>query len=202
MQRRSTPKLAPTPLGVLVKAERPGTVGGMRVLRILLAVAVAISPTLALAADAGAPRLSDDDLCVRSRTLRVESVQLVTRRWLARIDAMKAACSVAWVKTGAVKVADGRVSPEQRGDVKCPKGPPPGETKESVWSVLSLFLAEPVFTDERISIGDETLDGANERCEALDTSQGVVLRPLVNDLPALRRIVAWKAPRGDAGAPK
>ncbi len=143
-------------------------------------------------ADAGA--LTEAQACKATRPARVEAVQVRTRQWLKRIADMRAACTVAWIKTGAFTVHGNRVAPEQKGDVKCPKGPPAGETKESVWNVLSLFLAEPEVTDEAMTSGEQFVDDFNVRCLTFDAEQGLVLRPLVSDMPALRKILAWKPP--------
>jgi hypothetical protein len=144
--------------------------------------------------DAGAPKTSDAEYCRKTRTPRVESVQISTRRWFKRLDAMRAACTVRWVKTGAVTVQGSRVAPEMRGDVQCPKGPPAGETKESVWAALSLFLEQAPLTDEVMEVGEvgAGIDAANVRCVAIDAEDGITLRPPVNDTAALRRILAWK----------
>ena len=143
--------------------------------------------------DAGAPKLSESEYCRRTRPPRVESVQIRTREWLKRLADMRTACTAGWVKTGAVIVDGKRVYPEKKGDVKCPKGPPPGETKESVWAALSLFLEDAPSTDETMTVRNAELDAANERCVAPDAASGVVLRGiLVNDLPGLRKILAWK----------
>ncbi len=152
-------------------------------------------PGLGHADDAGATAQSDTAFCRRTRAPRVEAVQVRTREWLKRLDAMRAACAVRWVRTGAVTVQAGRVAPEVRGDVQCPKGPPGGETQESVWAALSLFLPDAPVTDEVMvaGAGGEAIDDANVRCTAVDTGDGIALRPLVNDLPALKRIMAWKA---------
>ena len=74
-----------------------------------------------------------------------------------------------------------------------------GETKESVWAVLSLFLEQAPATDETITVGEQTLDDANEKCIEIDAAQGLVLRGiLVNNVAALRRILAWKPAAADA----
>ena len=168
-------------------------------MRIGLVVAVMVGcvvlPTLGRAdEDAGAAPLSDAEACRRSRPPRVEAVQLRTKQWLKRIADMRAACTVGWTKSGAFTAHGNRIAPEIVADVKCPKGPPQGETKESVWNVLSLFLEGEPPTDERMTTGEQFVDDFNVRCVSQDAESGLVLQPLVSDLPALRRVVAWKPP--------
>ena len=163
--------------------------------RLLIATMTAVALTVPMLAqadeDAGTPKLTIEEFCQQSRKLRVEVVQIRTREWLKRVNTMKAACVVGFVKTGAFRVEPDRISPEMKADVRCPKGPPPGETKESVWNVLSLFLDPPVLTDERITIGN-SMDMMNARCVTQDVAIGLELTPLLNDRPALQRILAWK----------
>ncbi len=132
------------------------------------------------------------EFCAATRAPRVQASQLAAKVWLARVASLKSACKASWVKTGAITLSSGRASPELRGDVACLKGPPPGETLESAWAVLSLFLAEPVATDEVLTTGVDFLDGSDARCQAFDAAQGLSLTPIVNDMPAIRRLLSWK----------
>ncbi len=173
----------------------------MRLLPILALTTCMMIPTLATAGDdAGAPKVPLPEFCQQSRATRLPIVQILTRKWLRRVADLKAACSARWVKTGAASVKGGRVSPEMRGDVQCPKGLPPGETKESAWTVLSLFLEDAPLTDELITSGNPATEGYNEKCASFDAAEGLVLRVVVNDRPGLQRILAW-TPKEDAGAP-
>lgn len=73
-------------------------------------------------------------------------------------------------------------------------------TREWLKRLASMRAACTVapLTDEVMAVGpigpyqDTLIDDSNVRCISFDAAVGLALRPLVNDEPALRRILAWK----------